>query len=139
MHPYPYDLNDPADLEAAMSYPDVIPPCPPWCVLPAGHGYEGTVYGEPTVHERSHSSRDWDTHRGVRNGAEVVQYETNQAGAVALFPPIIKVTVGGDPGGEVTAGRQDASLGWAASEASALAMDLSAAAHLLRRLPAAAL
>jgi hypothetical protein len=35
------------------SYPQTIPPCPSWCTLPAGHGYDSIDYHGALV--RSHA------------------------------------------------------------------------------------
>ncbi len=62
------------------SKPTVIPPCPPWCIEPAGHDYEG-LGGHPLAPERTH----------VAYTSEVASeaLECNRDGVVTLHEPML--------------------------------------------------
>ncbi len=102
-------------------YPTVIPPCPSWCALPAGHEYNsfmGGVEPENIDFTRSHVSST-----GERPHASVGQFEhQNVRGAVTLDEPTIYLSVEAD---------------LTAEQAEEYAADLLAAAALLRQVSGA--
>lgn len=100
------------DAHLARIKPTVIPPCPTWCSLPAGHDYESVDEGEGFC--RNHS-----TETGAQF-AFVTQLETNTAGVLTFE----------DASVFVDEGNLDA------AQAGAFVVELVAAADLLDRLTA---
>ncbi len=79
------------ELEVESSAPTVMPPCPAWCTLPAGHPYDSYDVGSdlPMTHMRGH----------VGFTAEHVQVdatERNQNGMVTVDVPTAFVNVEDD-------------------------------------------
>jgi hypothetical protein len=78
----------------AAEQPTTTPPCPSWCTLPAGHGYDMTgdvLDGQPVEYLRTHVAEE-----RVDAGAWLEQRETNAGGVVTLDPPGIVVDVPSD-------------------------------------------
>lgn len=73
---------------AEASAPTVIPSCPSWCRLPAGHPYDSTEWDFVT-HLRYHAS----VPDGISFGARVEATERNKGGVVEVATPIIGVYV----------------------------------------------
>jgi len=78
-------------------------PCPWWCALPAGHGWDLQVIGEPCL-ERAHQHLIGEITHG--NGAlyidvsvyeRIVQYPSGVLGDVTGFPDPPAVSLSGDP------------------------------------------
>jgi hypothetical protein len=66
-----------------------IPPCPPWCVGPAGHPYDSVGYMDAGIAgERFHTT--------AQGGANVCVVESNCGNVVTLTAPEINTWVGGD-------------------------------------------
>ncbi len=96
--------------------PKVIPPCPAWCVQPAGHDYDGTDgSGEDLTFERTHVALD-----GERLAIDAIlaidAMEHNHHGTVATEVPLLYVNHEGN---------------FDAEQARAFAAELLSAADLL--------
>lgn len=73
--------------KAEESYPQVIPPCPSWCALGAGHQYDSYAAdgaGQPYVHTRFHEA--------YIGRATVGTLESNKAGRVTVGPASVMMT-----------------------------------------------
>ncbi|MGI8879022.1 MAG: hypothetical protein ACR2KJ_00610 [Jatrophihabitans sp.] len=66
------------------------PPCPGWCVLQAGHVYEGVLPDDENTRARSHLALS------ERLGVQVCVEERNRGGVVELGTPFIVVYGDGD-------------------------------------------
>ena len=71
--------------------PTVIPPCPAWCILPAGHEYDSTDgFGADLVFVRRHVA-----YEGAKM-SDVSVTERNHYGAVTVDEPSIFLAVEAD-------------------------------------------
>lgn len=73
-----------AERTAVETYPDVIPPCPSWCALPAGHGYD-SYDTDGRTHYRFHTAPEGGP------GPLVESMESYNDGAVTLTDPKVDV------------------------------------------------
>ncbi len=103
------------ELQIEQHRPTVIPPCPSWCVLPAGHDYPSVdVSGDELTFERDHLAFEGKV-------GDVQATEHNRAGRVTVDVPVIYLDVRSD-------------LACPAYVARALAAELLEAADVLERL-----
>jgi hypothetical protein len=77
------------ELQAEQNAPTVIPPCPDWCALPAGHGYDSTDgWDDDLTFERRHVAFEGKV-------AHVSATERNHSGEVTVGPLEVFIEVQG--------------------------------------------
>ena len=79
------------ELEVEASTPAVVPPCPSWCTLAAGHGYTSYDVGAdlPMTHIRHHIGL-------ASEHVQVAETERNTDGAVTVDAPTAFVNIEDD-------------------------------------------